>query len=190
MLDAAAFVRETEQAVYEVMLLHDAATLGAAEAVVERLRVLRASVDGAYAPAAAAHAEAMLAADGPALDDVSRDFEAMGMNLVAAEAAFQAVQAYRANGLIARASSSTSRGERLAGLCEGARTPALMSAAQPLSLTSREREIATLAAALSNKEIADRLVLSVRTVEWHLQRAYAKLGIESRDELAATLGLR
>jgi DNA-binding CsgD family transcriptional regulator len=51
-------------------------------------------------------------------------------------------------------------------------------------LTAREREIATLAASgLSNREIADRLVVSPRTVENHLARAFVKLGVTSRREL-------
>ncbi|GAA2916720.1 hypothetical protein GCM10020221_10850 [Streptomyces thioluteus] len=56
-------------------------------------------------------------------------------------------------------------------------------------LTSREREVVSLAVArLSNQEIAGRLVLSVRTVENHLYRAYGKLGVTTRTELAGRLG--
>ncbi|MGH3783478.1 MAG: response regulator transcription factor, partial [Pseudonocardiaceae bacterium] len=73
--------------------------------------------------------------------------------------------------------------------CEGARTPALAALAAPVSLTQREREIVTLAAGgLSNRQIAERLVVSVRTVEGHLYRACAKLGAADRTELAAVLG--
>ena len=58
----------------------------------------------------------------------------------------------------------------------------------PVPLTAREREIATLAAEeLSAQEIADRLFLSRRTVENHLQRIYTKLGINSRAELEREL---
>jgi DNA-binding CsgD family transcriptional regulator len=53
-----------------------------------------------------------------------------------------------------------------------ARTPALAALTAPLPLTHREHEIVTLAASgLSNREIAQRLVVSVRTVENHLYRA-------------------
>jgi DNA-binding NarL/FixJ family response regulator len=41
----------------------------------------------------------------------------------------------------------------------------------------------------SNRQIAEELFLSVRTIENHLQRVYEKLGIRSRTELAAALGV-
>ncbi len=56
-------------------------------------------------------------------------------------------------------------------------------------LTRREREIAVLAASgLSSRQIAERLVVSVRTVDNHLQRAYRKLGVTRRQDLAQVLG--
>ncbi|HWN00284.1 MAG TPA: helix-turn-helix transcriptional regulator, partial [Streptosporangiaceae bacterium] len=72
----------------------------------------------------------------------------------------------------------------LAQACEGARTPALLAAAAPLPLTSREREIVTLAArGLTNRQIAEWLVVSVRTVEGHLYRASTKLGASGHGKL-------
>jgi class 3 adenylate cyclase len=57
------------------------------------------------------------------------------------------------------------------------------------ALTPSERRIAQLAAqSVTNREIAQQLFLSVRTVEMHLGNAYRKLGIASRTELAAALG--
>lgn len=51
------------------------------------------------------------------------------------------------------------------------------------TLTEREREIlALLAQGLSNKMIASRLYLSVRTVEGHLATIYLRLGVHSRTE--------
>ena len=55
-------------------------------------------------------------------------------------------------------------------------------------LTRREREIAALAATgVANREIAERLYLSVRTVHSHLHNAFTKLGITNRNDLAAAL---
>jgi DNA-binding CsgD family transcriptional regulator len=55
-------------------------------------------------------------------------------------------------------------------------------------LTGAEAEAATLAASgMSNKRIAEKLFLSRRTVEGQLQRAYEKLCIGGRSELAAAL---
>jgi DNA-binding NarL/FixJ family response regulator len=52
-------------------------------------------------------------------------------------------------------------------------------------LTNREREIALLAAdGLASRVVAERLYVSVRTVENHLGRIYTKLGVASRAELA------
>jgi DNA-binding CsgD family transcriptional regulator len=59
----------------------------------------------------------------------------------------------------------------------------------PDALTEREREVATLAAqGLSNREIAETLVVTVKTVEWHLRHAFRKLGIDSRAKLSPLLG--
>jgi ATP/maltotriose-dependent transcriptional regulator MalT len=57
------------------------------------------------------------------------------------------------------------------------------------SLTQAERRVADLAAeGLTNRQIAEHLVVSVKAVEWHLSRVYRKLGIRSRQALAPTLG--
>lgn len=56
------------------------------------------------------------------------------------------------------------------------------------ALTSTERRVAELAAEnLANREIAQILFVSHRTVEMHLSRAYRKLGIKSRGDLVRVL---
>jgi DNA-binding CsgD family transcriptional regulator len=58
-------------------------------------------------------------------------------------------------------------------------------AARPGGLTERELEVARLVGqALTNQQIADRLFLSVRTVESHVRSTLAKLGLTTRTEIA------
>src|SRR6185312_12400799 len=56
------------------------------------------------------------------------------------------------------------------------------------ALTSRELEIAELVGeGLSNRQIAERLVISKRTVDAHIEHIYGKLGVSSRVALASWL---
>ena len=120
---------------------------------------------------------------------MSEAFEDIGGWLYAAEAATQASTLYDREGLRRRASAAAQRARALAERCEGARSPALETAPQPVALTKREREVATLAGrGLTSREIAETIVVSTRTVENHLQRAYEKLGVRGRAELAEALG--
>jgi DNA-binding CsgD family transcriptional regulator len=116
------------------------------------------------------------------------ELEAVGDALAALGAAGWAVEAWAlaARSAPARAPILRTRSEpALAGT--GFASPlarALAEGADGPTLTPREAEIASLASlGLSNREIADRLVVSVRTVENHLHRAFAKLGVASRREL-------
>jgi DNA-binding CsgD family transcriptional regulator len=73
--------------------------------------------------------------------------------------------------------------------CEGAHTPGLLLPEELSPLTRRELEVAALAAqGWSSEEIAQRLVLSVRTIDNHLGHVYQKLGVTSRGELKGALG--
>ena len=59
------------------------------------------------------------------------------------------------------------------------------------SLTGSELRVARMAAdGLGNREIAQALFVTVRTVEGHLTHAYGKLGIRTRGELGQVLATR
>jgi ATP/maltotriose-dependent transcriptional regulator MalT len=61
--------------------------------------------------------------------------------------------------------------------------------AAPRELSEVERRVAELAAdGATNREIADELFISVKTVERHLSHTYAKLGVGSRRELRGAMG--
>ncbi|MGV9987077.1 LuxR family transcriptional regulator AbsR2 [Streptomyces olivaceus] len=128
----------------------------------------------------AAHADALSRGDGPALDRAAGELERRGFLLFAAEAHAQAAGVHREP---RAARTARTRAVALARRCQGARTPALSGLVLG-ELTARQRQIVTLAAAgLSNRQIAERLTLSVRTVGNHLYGAYTRLGAGDRGAL-------
>ncbi|MEU9643331.1 LuxR family transcriptional regulator [Streptomyces sp. NPDC048188] len=134
----------------------------------------------------AAHADALAREDGPALDRVAEELERRGFLLFAAEANAQAVRVHRDP---SAARTARTRAVALTRRCQGARTPALSGLVLG-ELTARQRQIVTLAAAgLSNRQIAERLTLSVRTVGNHLYGAYTRLGAADRGALPCLVEL-
>lgn len=139
-------------------------------------------------PLVALFAEHAAARTGPELDTVSRDFERLGLIVHAAEAAAHAARRYRHEGLTRSARAAETRAWALSRRCQGARTPALLDLDVP-DLTPRQREVALLAAqGLTNREIAARLVVSIRTVANTLYAVYEKTGVSDRAALAELLG--
>jgi DNA-binding CsgD family transcriptional regulator len=152
--------------------LHGLARLGHARDVATRLAVLATQVDGDLVTARATYASAVAARDYQTLGKVSGDFEDMGAMLYAARDAAAAEQ----------------KAVRLLARCEGAATPSVQIITARIRLTPGELDAAVQAAAgRSNKQIASDMQLSIRTVESHLQRAYEKLGVSGRHELAGAL---
>ncbi|MFF0359402.1 helix-turn-helix transcriptional regulator [Streptomyces fungicidicus] len=139
------------------------------------------------------HVVALTRSDGEALEDVSARFRTMGAVALAAEAAAQAADMYRREGRrrasrLARAAGARLLAETGCALVPWADPQEQRQPDRAAPLTSREREVAALAAGgLSNRDIAARLVVSVRTVENHLYRVYEKLGITARSDLGGAL---
>jgi DNA-binding CsgD family transcriptional regulator len=185
---AAEYADERGQYAYAVRALHDLGRLGDAATAAPELTRLATRVDGPFAAVAAAHAQALVAGDGAALGDAAERFAALDALLVAAEAADAAAGAHRAAGRHDSARLAAARAAVWLEQCEGARPPTLLATPEAAELTPREREIALLAAAgSSSRQIAGRLVISVRTVDNHLQNAYRKLGVSRREDLPRVL---
>jgi DNA-binding CsgD family transcriptional regulator len=135
----------------------------------------RAAASGA--PLAAARAQL---AEGRALAAAGRRREAVA-TLVEAEARFDAFGAARRRDEAVR--DLRRLGHRVL------RTSRETADGPLAALTAREREIALLVAAgRTNREVAEQLVLSARTIEAHLRNVYAKLGVRSRVELTRAVG--
>lgn len=181
---AADLAHRTGQFALEAEALHHAARFGDRR-VAGRLRVLAGRVQGPVAGIYARHAAAVAAADPAALAQSCTEFETAGLLLSAADAAAQAVPIHDRASSRRLGAAAAARALSLAARCDDATTPALLGAARPLPITEREREIAALIArGLSNRAIAERLCVSVRTVEGHIYRACIKLDAGDREQLA------
>jgi DNA-binding CsgD family transcriptional regulator len=172
----------------EVLCLQTAVRFGDTTAVT-RLGELVRVVGGDRVQVVAEHAAALAAGDGDALMAASDRYEEIGDLLAAVDAAAQASVALRHAGRRGSALGAANRARELAGRCGDIHTPALSGAAAPAVFTGRMREVVMLAGSgLSNREIAERLQLSVRTVEGHMYRAAGRVGARDRNELAQAIG--
>lgn len=174
--------------------LHDALRLGAEpQTLVDDLDRAAESCDGLVVQAFATHVHALTDADIDSLLEAGEQFATAGWNLHAAECAAGASGMAAEQGLKVRQREAAVRSAELASGCGAALTPMLETLAGKSalgSLTRREQEIALMAArGLSKREIAETLFLSPRTIGNHINHVYSKLGISSRDELRAVVGV-
>jgi DNA-binding CsgD family transcriptional regulator len=187
LLSAAERARATGRFAAEVVCRQTATQFGDCTGA-PRLRELESIVEGPRVGLAARFAEALRDGDAAELSSVSQEFERMGDLVAAVDAAAHAALAYRRKDKRGSALVCSTRAHALAEQCGGACTPALRQATEPLPLTDREAEVVMLIGeGLSNRAVAERLTLSVRTVESHIYRAMLKTGTASRDELAILL---
>jgi DNA-binding CsgD family transcriptional regulator len=173
----------------EVLCLQNAVQFGDHSSA-PRLAELEEIVEGPRVALVRRFADASCAGDGRELAAVSEAFADMGDLTAAADAAAHAAIAYRRDAKRGSALACATRAGVLAQR-SGADTPAVREAAEPIPLTNREREIVRLLSqGLSTRDVAERLTLSVRTVEGHIHRAMTKAGTASRQELVALLSQR
>lgn len=178
--------RKRNQPTHELACLQVAAQWGDTSGAT-RARELANELSLPLADAVARHTESLRADDGEGLLAASADYRALGDRAAAADVAAQAAVAFSRHQQRKRSLHAAASAQQLATDSGGLCTPALRNPiGQPV--TGRQREVIELVAAgLSNKQIAERLVMSVRTVEGHVYRAYQRLGAGSREELVEIL---
>jgi len=167
-----------------------------------RERLHAASIGSAWAAAVHPRVSGLLA------EDPGPDFEAAAARSAAAGETFEAARAHLLAGEHLRRERLRIRArEHLVAARDGflaagavqwsaratreldATSASVRKGPDSSGLTPREQQIAQLVATgASNQQIAVRLGMSRKTVEYHLHKTYSKLGIGSRGELASAIG--
>jgi DNA-binding CsgD family transcriptional regulator len=154
-----------------------------------RAAEVAAAAEGSWANGWGAWARAEADERGDGYLVAADHFRALGLNRRARAAYARAAACFDASGdrVAARRAGAAARAcEGLPGAGEAGEAEEAVLAS--LRLSPREQDVVDLAVeGLSDRQIADRLHLSVRTVEGHLHRSYAKLGIRSREDLRAAV---
>lgn len=157
--------------------------------VIEELASLADAVEGRWAAGWHQVAQAWATGDADVLMETAAGLEEAGLINLAREAYAQAGAIWDAAGERRRARQAVAHREKCdQELGERFRESPFIASVPSVHLTRRERDIVELAVqGLSDREIAQQLMVSVRTVEGHLYRSYVKLGVRRRDELALAL---
>ncbi|MBV8787551.1 MAG: helix-turn-helix transcriptional regulator [Mycobacterium sp.] len=181
---AAQLARDRGQPTHELSCIQ-AVTQWGDTSFATRAAELAAALSLPLADAIALHAQKLLASDGEGLLEASSAYRRIGDRAAAADAAAQAAVAFTENQQRKRGLYAAALASELADECGGLCTPALRTPAG-LKLSGRQRDVVELVVAgLSNRDIAEKLVMSVRTVEGHVYRACQRVGAQSREELAS-----
>jgi DNA-binding NarL/FixJ family response regulator len=179
--------RENGVLTIAVQALNLLSRLSPSDSAADALREVADECDSPLFQQYAEFARAMARSDADTLEQLAKAFEASGYAMLELEATVAAEAARRQAGAHRLANALATRAEKLRRECNGYWPVWHEQQPRPAAvpLTGREREVCELAATgMDNTAIAERLRLSVRTVENHLQRSYTKLGVRSRTELA------
>jgi DNA-binding CsgD family transcriptional regulator len=184
--DGIALSRERAMPYDEAMGWFALTQCGFAAEAVDRATELGEQLGG-LAEIYALHTRGRARRDRSLLEQSAERFAAAGATAVAAAAAGDAARAARHEGDDREATRWARRAAQLAS--EVQTRHELMHVPERAPLSRREREVAEMAArGLTSRAIAEQLFLSTRTVENHVAQVFAKLGINSRDELPGALG--
>lgn len=150
----------------------------------EPLARITESFEGPEGAVLTAMARAAAQKDPDALVDAAELAQSSGYLLIAAECLGKAVRYYSQRGEEHKSRTLQQKLNAIIGQLEGLQSPQFEAVRSTSKLTLRELDIARLAGkGYTNKEIAEAQGVSVRTVEGHLYRIFAKLGITRREEL-------
>lgn len=174
--------RRRSSGLHELQLLREAAYRGRAQDVVERVAQLAVRADAVLADLVSEEVAGLAADDGTALQAISVRLAGVGATGLALDAVTAAAAAHTRAGR----GDQTLRSEVLAAHLRRD-LPGQCSIAEhawvPV-LSPREQEVVDLVVdGAPDREVADALFLSVRTVERHLHRVYSRTGISGRHEL-------
>jgi DNA-binding CsgD family transcriptional regulator len=179
---AATMALEGQHAVFAMCAAHDAARLGHPSVALPILRETAVAVEGRLVQALLEHAVALDGSDAAALLVLAEEFPELGFTVSGAECAATAARILGREGRAAEATRANAVVAQLKELIDDFRTPGLGTI---VVVTEREREVGELAARRRrNREIAEQLGISVRTVDNHLASLYRKLGVSRRDDLS------
>ncbi|WP_426998653.1 LuxR C-terminal-related transcriptional regulator [Pseudarthrobacter sp. N5] len=146
-------------------------------------------IEGRWASGLLSLSGAWVSDDADSLMTVASDLEQSGLANLAREAYSKASAILEKAGEHRRSRQAVALREKCDHeLGERFRTGSFIASVPTFHLTRRERDIIELAInGLTDREIAQKLMVSVRTVEGHLYRSYVKLGVRRRDELTQAL---
>jgi DNA-binding NarL/FixJ family response regulator len=149
------------------------------------LQRLAARCDARLVSVHADHAAARAADSGPDLLRVADQMEQIGALRYATEAAAHAADALAREGRQNSARQAALRSRDLNARGQHSALPTMVELDNTaVKLTRRESQLVQLASrGLSNADIAERLTVSIRTVESHLYHAMQKLGVNDRHDL-------
>ncbi|MZE52578.1 hypothetical protein GTY86_15030 [Streptomyces sp. SID5770] len=146
-------------------------------------------VQGPFLKARLQYARAVEKGDISMLSEAVGILEEIGSNLYSAEGYAELSRMYHRRGDVRSATAASLRAQHLSSMCGSVDTPALQFYNERVPLAPRERTIARLAAeGFTDKEIAERLVISPRTVSNTLLRVYQKVGVNGRRQLRGVIG--
>ncbi|MEU2159373.1 helix-turn-helix transcriptional regulator [Streptomyces sp. NPDC019396] len=188
LIESISYARTIGHHCSEARLLTDLCRVGGQKQAADRLERMAQDSSNQLTKIRSRFATAMHRSSPEDLMNSANECKAAGAFILAAEAASSAAGIWRHKGDSRRATASLRMMNQMKRQCEDVWTPGIFFSTEEVPLTTRELEIALMVAeGHTNAEVAEKLVLSKRTVDNHLLSVFRKLGIETRRDLKEAL---